>query len=74
MNEPIDEAFDEIERHQRRQAEVQSRQQALAKAQEFVNERSAAELSIFTLRKAFEMGYYAGYNDALKEKKDDPLR
>jgi hypothetical protein len=42
---------------------------AVVEAQRFVEGRSAAELSITTLRKAFEMGYISGWDDSVRRQK-----
>ena len=40
---------------------------AVIEAQRFVESRSAAELSITTLRKAFEMGYLTAWEEQLRK-------
>ena len=46
---------------------------ACVEAQRYVDSRSASELSITTLRKAFEMGYLTGWEDALRKQLADKL-
>lgn len=59
-----DEAFKELEERIANAPKVVAGLHAVTEAQRFVDERSAAELSIYTLRKAFEMGYRKGWEDA----------
>ena len=46
---------------------------ACGEAQRFVDSRSAGELSITTLRKAFEIGYLTGLEDALRKQLADKV-
>lgn len=57
MNE--EEAWQELERKQRKADEQHTTTEAQVKAMEFINDH-ANELGIMTLRKAFEIGYRRG--------------
>jgi len=59
-----DDAFLELEARIANAPKIVAALHAVTEAQKFVDERSAAELSIFTLRKAFELGYRKGWEDA----------
>lgn len=61
-----DEQWDELERRNRAVHETRCMQMAVVEAQRFV-ENSKHELGIMTLRKAYEMGYRAGYYDGGKK-------
>lgn len=58
-----DEEWQLIEARQRKQDDNRCMQHAVVEAQRFI-ENSKDELGIMTLRKAYEMGYKAGYYDA----------
>jgi hypothetical protein len=58
-----EEQWQELERKQRRHNELICMQNAVVEAQRFI-ESSKDELGIMTLRKAYEMGYKAGFYDA----------
>lgn len=60
-----DEAFEEMERASLVKKEQAYLQRAQMEAAKFVDDYSH-ELSIMTLRKAFELGYRFGYSDAKK--------
>lgn len=60
-----DEAWQELERKQRKAEEQHTTTEAQVKAMEFINDH-ANELGIMTLRKAFAMGY----RDAVTRSKD----
>ena len=59
-----DDAFQDLEARIANAPKIVAALHAVTEAQKFVDERSAAELSIFTLRKAFELGYRKGWEDA----------
>ena len=59
-----DEAFKELEERIANAPKIVLDLHAVSEAQKFVDDRSAAELSIYTLRKAFEVGYRRGWEDA----------
>ena len=54
-----EEAWQELERKQRKADEQHTTTEAQVKAMEFINDH-ANELGIMTLRKAFEIGYHRG--------------
>ena len=54
-----EEAWQELERKQRKADEQHTTTEAQVKAMEFINDH-ANELGIMTLRKAFEIGYRRG--------------
>ena len=58
-----DEAWDEVEAKLRKADSNRFMNLAVVEAQRFI-ESSKDELGILTLRKAYEMGYRAGYYDA----------
>ena len=58
-----DEAFEEVEARVSNAPKVVAALHAVAEAQKFIESLPPAELGIYTLRKAFEMGYRAGYFD-----------
>jgi len=58
-----EEQWQELERKQRKHNELICMQHAVVEAQRFI-ESSKDELGIMTLRKAYEMGYKAGFYDA----------
>lgn len=62
-----DDAWELIEARQRKQDDNRCMQHAVIEAQRFI-ESSKNELGILTLRKAYEMGYKAGYYDARHNK------
>lgn len=55
-----DEEWQELERKQQQAQELDVRREAQTKAIEFIENNSAIELGIMTLRKAFEIGYRRG--------------
>jgi hypothetical protein len=55
-----DEAWQEIERKQRKAQEQVEMTEAVVSAMRFINDMNNAELGIMTLRKAYEIGYRAG--------------
>jgi hypothetical protein len=59
-----DEAFEDLAARIANAPKVVAGLHAASEAQKFVEERSAHELSIYTLRKAFEEGYRKGWGDA----------
>jgi hypothetical protein len=59
-----DEAWDDIEDNQQRAKLIAARMMAIEAAQRFC-EMYKDEMSILTLRKAFEMGYMGAHNDGL---------
>jgi hypothetical protein len=64
-----DEAFKEAEARIANAPKVVAALHAVTEAQKFIEEHTATELGITTLRKAFEMGFRQGYYDALKDRK-----
>ncbi len=62
-----DEAWEEAEARLRRADNNRCMNLAVIEAQRFI-ESSKDELGIMTLRKAYEMGYKAGYYDARHNK------
>jgi hypothetical protein len=62
-----DEAFDEIEQRQRNAPKIVGALHAATRAQQFVEE-TGKELGIYTLRKAFELGYIRGYAEGREAK------
>ncbi len=62
-----DEAWRQLEAVQRKRDDNRCMQHAVVEAQRFI-ENSKDELGIMTLRKAYEMGYKAGYYDARNNK------
>jgi hypothetical protein len=66
-------AWQELERESKRQARdrlfTRAQQEAGICAQEFIDHTPKLELGIFTLRKAFEMGFIRGVLFADKEPK-----
>jgi hypothetical protein len=54
-----DEAWQEIERKQRKAQEQVEMTEAVVSAMRFINDMNNAELGIMTLRKAYEIGYRA---------------
>lgn len=65
-----EEAWQELERKQRKAEEQHTTTEAQVKAMEFIYDH-ASELGIMTLRKAFEIGYRFGYRDAITRGKND---
>jgi hypothetical protein len=63
-----EDAWQELERKQRKAEEQHTTTEAQVKAMEFINDH-ASELGIMTLRKAFEIGYRRGAY-AEKRKRD----
>jgi len=63
-----DEAFQEVEARITNAPKVVAALHAIAEAQQFIESLAPAELGIYTLRKAFEMGYRAGYFNAKEMK------
>ena len=55
-----DEAWRNLERKARDRLFIRAQQEAGICAQEFIDHTPKAELGIFTLRKAFEMGFIRG--------------
>jgi hypothetical protein len=55
-----DEAWELLQRQARDRLFIKAQQRAVEFAQEFVDRSPAAELGLFTLRKAFEMGFIRG--------------
>jgi hypothetical protein len=68
-----DEAFTELEERQRNAPKVLAALYAPDKAQQFVEE-TGVELGIYTLRKAFEVGYQRGYWDATNYMTNKPKK
>lgn len=60
-----DEQWQQLELKQRKHNELKCWANAVVEAQRFI-ESSKDELGIMTLRKAYEMGYKAGFYDASK--------
>lgn len=61
-----DEQWDDLERRNKAAHESRCMQLAVAEAQRFI-ENSKDQLGIMTLRKAYEMGYRAGFYDGGKK-------
>jgi len=57
----FDEAFDELQARVNSAPFHVAQLHATAEAQQFINEMTASELGIYTLRKAFELGFIRGY-------------
>ena len=55
-----DEAWEDLQRRERDRLFIDAQQRAAEFAQEFVDKSPPAELGLFTLRKAFEMGFIRG--------------
>ena len=55
-----EEAWRDLERKERDRRFIQAQNEAGICAQEFIDHTPKAELGIFTLRKAFEMGFIRG--------------
>lgn len=67
-----DEAFEELERiltNKENQKEIEHMHKAVHAAYKFVDGLSNHDLGIYTIRKAFELGYRTGYGEAIKEQK-----
>jgi len=67
-----DEAFRELERvlaKKESQKETEIMNYAVYAAYKFINDLSNHDVGIYTIRKAFELGYRTGYGDATKERK-----
>ena len=56
-----EEAWLDLERKARDRLFIRAQQEAGVCAQEFIDHTPKAELGIFTLRKAFEMGFLRGF-------------
>jgi hypothetical protein len=63
-----EEAFRELERQVEHKRYLQVLQKAQTEAARFVQDQQN-DLAMMTLRKAFEIGYRFGFNDAWQEKK-----
>jgi hypothetical protein len=46
---------------------LDKRERAIIATQRYIDNMNIREMSICTLRKAFEMGYLQGFSDGLKE-------
>jgi len=55
-----DEAWEDLQRRERDRLFIDAQQRGAEFAQEFVDKSPPAELGLFTLRKAFEMGFIRG--------------
>jgi hypothetical protein len=66
-----EEAWQELERKERDKRFIQAQQRAGEFAQDFIDRTPQAELGIFTLRKAFEMGFLRGFLYHNEERKND---
>ena len=65
-----DEEFIELERRlarQENQREVKLMNKAVHAAYKFIDDLNNHDLGIYTIRKAFELGYRTGYGEARKE-------
>jgi hypothetical protein len=62
-----DEAFEEAAQRIANAPKVVAALHAVTEAQKFIEERTATELGITTLRKAFEMGYKLGWEHGVKK-------
>ena len=56
-----EEAWQDLERKERDRLFIKAQQRAGEFAQEFIDRTPHTELGIFTLRKAFEMGFLRGF-------------
>lgn len=68
-----DEAFEELERilaNKENQKETELMHKAVHAAYKFVDGMNNHDLGIYTIRKAFELGYRTGYGDSLKQIKE----
>ena len=66
-----EEAWLDLERKERDRLFIQAQHRAGEFAQEFIEYTPHTELGIFTLRKAFEMGFLHGFLHCNKESKND---
>ena len=68
-----DEQFEELERvlaKKESQKETEIMNYAVYAAYKFINDLNNHDLGIYTIRKAFELGYRTGYGDATKLTKE----
>jgi len=65
-----EEAWRDLERKERDRRFIEAQHRAGEFAQEFIDRTPQAELGIFTLRKAFEMGFLRGFLYHNEESKD----
>jgi len=66
-----EEAWRNMERKARDRRFIQAQNEAGICAQEFIDHTPHTELGIFTLRKAFEMGFLRGFLYRNEERKND---
>jgi hypothetical protein len=66
-----EEAWQDLERKERDRLFIKAQHRAGEFAQEFIDRTPHTELGIFTLRKAFEMGFLRGFLYRNEERKND---
>jgi len=71
MTPEEEEAWQDLERRERGRLFALAQNEAGICAQEFIERTPHTELGIFTLRKAFEMGFLHGFLHCNKESKND---